>query len=116
MLGKEGELKNWMPEQKKSRQLKVVGVELRAGRDANRSEKPGWSAGDMDKLTRKLIRHPVSPKGVLGLTTIFNDLPKVSSSHPRSSHPRSSHSRSSHPGSSHTLTSKNKNKIFCYLL
>ena len=50
---------------KKSRQPKVVGVELRAGGDLNRSEKPGWSAGDMDKLPRKLLRYPVSPKGVL---------------------------------------------------
>ena len=50
---------------KKSSQPKVVGVQLRAGGDLNRSEKPGWSAGDMDKLPRKLVRHPVSPKGVL---------------------------------------------------
>ena len=50
---------------KKSRQPKEVGVELRAGGDLNRSEKPGWSAGDMNKLPRKLLRHPVSPKGVL---------------------------------------------------
>ena len=69
---------------KKSRQLKVVGVELRAGGDLNRSEKPGWSAGDMDKLPRKLLRHPVSPKGVsLRL--------KIRSSHPRSSNPISIH-------------------------
>ena len=50
---------------KKSRQPKVVRVELRAGGDLNRSEKSGWSAGDMDKLPRKLLRHPVAPKGVL---------------------------------------------------
>ena len=31
---------------KKKRQLKVVGVELRAGGDFNESEKRGWSAGD----------------------------------------------------------------------
>ena len=37
-----------MPEQEKSRQPKVVGVEPRAGEDPNRSEKPGWSVGDMD--------------------------------------------------------------------
>ena len=41
-----------------------IGVELRAAGDLNRSEKPGWSAGDMDKLPRKLLRHPVSPKRV----------------------------------------------------
>ena len=72
---------------KKSSQPKVVGVELRAGGDLNRSEKPGWSAGDMDKLPRKLLRHPVSPKGVLSSkkltcpklvkTTIFLTCPKL---------------------------------------
>ena len=50
---------------KKSRQPKVVGVVLRAGGNLNRSEKPGWSSGDMDKLPRKFLRHPVSPEGVL---------------------------------------------------
>ena len=65
-----------MPEQEKSRQPKAVVVELRADGDPNRSEKPGWSAGDMDKLPRKLIRHPLSPKGVSGLTTIFMTWPK----------------------------------------
>ena len=69
---------------KKSRQPKVVGVELIAGGDLNRSEKPGWSAGDMDKLPRKLLRHPVSPKGVLLRL-------KIRSSHPRTSHPISIH-------------------------
>ena len=34
---------------KKSRQLEVAGVELRAGGDFNRSEKPVQSASDMDK-------------------------------------------------------------------
>ena len=32
-----------------SRQQKVVAVELRAGGDLQRSEKPGWSAGGMEK-------------------------------------------------------------------
>ena len=61
---------------KKSRQPKVVAVGLRAGGDLNWSEKPRWSVGDMDKLPRKLLRHPVSPKGVLSSKKI--DLPKVS--------------------------------------
>ena len=43
----------------------MVEVEIRAGGDLNRSEKPGWSAGHMGKLLRKLLKHPVSPKGVL---------------------------------------------------
>ena len=34
---------------KKQRQSKVVGVELRAGGGLHRPEKPGWSAGDMEK-------------------------------------------------------------------
>ena len=38
------ELKNWMPSHSKK---PSVGVELRAGGDPNRSEKPGWSAGNM---------------------------------------------------------------------
>ena len=37
-------LKNWMPMHSKK---PSVGLELRAGRDPNRPEKPGWSAGDM---------------------------------------------------------------------
>ena len=49
-----------MPEHEESSR-----VELRAGGDLNRSEMPGWSAGDMDKLPRKFLRHLVSPKGVL---------------------------------------------------
>ena len=49
MLGNEGELKNWMAEQSKSRQSKVVRAELRTGGDLRRSEKPGWSLGGMDK-------------------------------------------------------------------
>ena len=90
---------------KKSRQPKVVGVELRAGGDVNRSEKPGWSAGDMDKLPRKLLRHPVSPKGILLRL-------KVKSRHPRSSHLRSSHPRSSHPKSSYPRSSYPRRKHF----
>ena len=43
-----------------------VGVELRAGGDPHRSEKPGWSAGDMRQWPKqKMHRHPVSPMGVL---------------------------------------------------
>ena len=38
-----GELKNWMLRHLKNQS---VGVELRAGRDPNRSEKLWWSAGD----------------------------------------------------------------------
>ena len=38
------ELKNWMPMHSKKH---GVGVELRAGGDPHRSEKPGCSAGDM---------------------------------------------------------------------
>ena len=46
------ELKNWMPKHsKKTKQNKQTkpsfGVELRAGGDTKRSEKPGWSAGNM---------------------------------------------------------------------
>ena len=32
---------------KKKKKPPSVGVELRAGRELHRSEKPGWSAGDM---------------------------------------------------------------------
>ena len=39
------ELKNWMP--KHSKKKPNVGVELRAGEDPRRSEKPGWSACDI---------------------------------------------------------------------
>ena len=38
------ELKNWMPKHSKK---PSVEVELRAGGDPHRSEKPAWSAGDM---------------------------------------------------------------------
>ena len=37
-------------------QLKVVGVELRAGGDLQGSEKPGWSAGDMAKQPGNQIK------------------------------------------------------------
>ena len=50
MLGKGGWIKQldaWTI--KKSRQSKVVGVEPRASGDLHRSEKPGWSAGCIDK-------------------------------------------------------------------
>ena len=33
----------------KAKQSKIVGVELRAGGDLYGPEKPGWSAGDMEK-------------------------------------------------------------------
>ena len=44
------ELKNWMPvysRSKKKKKKPSVGVELRAGGDPHRSEKPGWSASNM---------------------------------------------------------------------
>ena len=61
------ELKNWMPSHSKK---SSVGVELRAGGDPHKSEKPGWSAGDMSqwskiKRKQKMHRHPISPAGVL---------------------------------------------------
>ena len=61
------ELKNWMSSHSKK---PSVGVELRAGGDPHKSEKPGWSAGDMSqwpkiKRKQKMHRHPVSPTGVL---------------------------------------------------
>ena len=41
-------LKNWMPMHSKTNKKKPsVGVELRAGEDPHRSEKPRWSACDM---------------------------------------------------------------------
>ena len=40
------ELKNWMPMHSKKQKKPSVGVELRAGGDPHRSEKPGWSASD----------------------------------------------------------------------
>ena len=41
------ELKNWMPKHSKKKKKTSVEVELRAGGDPHRSEKPLWSAGDM---------------------------------------------------------------------
>ena len=40
------ELKNWMPMHSKTKKKPSIGVELRAGGDPHRSEKPGWSASD----------------------------------------------------------------------
>ena len=84
----------------KSRQPKAVRIELRAGGDLHSSEKPRWSAGDMDKYPRKMLRHPVSPKGILQKL-------KVKSSHlifclaqicsKSVNHRKSSHSKSNHP-------------------
>ena len=56
-----------MPKHSKKTQKKPsVGVELRSGGDPQRSEKPGWSAGDMRQWPKqKMHRHPVSPTGVL---------------------------------------------------
>ena len=61
------ELKNWMP--KHSKKTPSVRVELRAGGDPHRSEKPRWSAGDMRQRPKKEKgkRNPVSPTGVLFL-------------------------------------------------
>ena len=45
-----------------------VGVEPRAGGDPNRSEKLGWSAGDMRQLSikeKKMHRDPVSATEIL---------------------------------------------------
>ena len=62
-----GELKNWIPmHSKKKKEKSSVGVELRAGGDPHRSQKPGWSAGGM-KHKKKMHTHPVSPTGVLVL-------------------------------------------------
>ena len=58
------ELKNWMLEHSKNPKKPSVRVELRADGDTCRSEKPGWSAGDMRQWP-KMHRYPVSPKGVL---------------------------------------------------
>ena len=41
------ELKNWMPMHSKTKKSQVSRVELRAGGNPHRPEKPGWSAGDM---------------------------------------------------------------------
>ena len=50
----------------KTKKNPSVGVELRAGGDPHRSEKPGWSAGDTRQWPKqKMHRHPVSPKGLL---------------------------------------------------
>ena len=47
------ELKNWMPMHSKKQKKPSVGVELRAGGDPHRSEKPGWSAGDMTQWPKQ---------------------------------------------------------------
>ena len=61
----------------KNKKKSSVGVELRAGGDPHRSEKPGWSASDMRQWPKqKKHKHPVSPTGVLLL--VFLDLFKVS--------------------------------------
>ena len=57
------ELKNWMSKSSKKKKSHV-GVELRAGGDPYRSEKPRWSASDTGN-GQKMLRHSVSPKGVL---------------------------------------------------
>ena len=60
------ELKNWMPMHSKKQKKPSVGVELRAGGDPHRSEKPGWSAGDTRQWSKqKMHRRLVSLKGVL---------------------------------------------------
>ena len=75
-----GELKNWMPMHSKKQKKPSVGVELRAGGDPHRSEKPGWSAGDTRQWPKqKMHRHPVSPTGVLfKVRKMTYDLLKVS--------------------------------------
>ena len=48
------ELENWMPmHSKKKKKKPSVRVELRAGGDPHRSEKPGWSAGDIGQWPQK---------------------------------------------------------------
>ena len=47
------ELKNWMPKNSKNKKKTSVGVEVRAGGDLQRSEKPGWSVGDMRPWPKK---------------------------------------------------------------
>ena len=54
-----------MPMHSKKPKKPSVEVELRAGGDLHRSEKPGCSAGDVRQLPKKMYRHPVSPKRVL---------------------------------------------------
>ena len=72
MLGGRGESKNWMPKHSKNKKKPSVGVELRAGGDPHRSEKPGWSASDMRQWPKQnMHRHPVSPMEVLLLVFFF---------------------------------------------
>ena len=62
------ESKNWMHIHSRKQKKPSVRVKLRAGGDPHRSEKPGWSAGDMrqwPKQQQKMHRHPVSATGVL---------------------------------------------------
>ena len=60
------ELKNWIPMHSKQTNKPSVGVEFRADGDPHRSEKPGWSAGDMRQWPKqKMHRYLVSPTGVL---------------------------------------------------
>ena len=50
------ELKNWMPmhsKKKKKKKKPSVGVELRAGGDLHKFEKPGWSASDMRQVKKR---------------------------------------------------------------
>ena len=76
MLKKGDESKNWMRKHSKAKKPSI-GVELRAGGDPHRSEKPGWSVDDMREWSKqKMHRHPISPTGVLLL--VFFDLMKVS--------------------------------------
>ena len=64
------ELKNWIP--KHTKKKPSVRVELRAGGDPHKSDKSGWSAGDMRPWPKKkkTHRYPVSPKGVLLLVFV----------------------------------------------
>ena len=61
------ESKNGMPMHSKKQKKPSAGVELRAGGDPHRSEKPGWSASDKRQWPKqkKMHRHPVSSTGVL---------------------------------------------------
>ena len=63
---------------KYSKKKPSVGVELKAGGGLHRSEKPGWSASAQgsDLKKKKMLRHLVSPKGVLLMVLL--DLFKVS--------------------------------------
>ena len=47
------ELKSWMPKHSKKKKKPSVGVELRAGGDPHRSEKPWWSVHDMRQWPKK---------------------------------------------------------------